>query len=56
MLCKMCDKKYSVHAQLYMHKKQIHERVKYTCNVCGKQYVYKWDLTKRFKIIHGEAK
>jgi len=44
--CDKCDKCYSNSGGLYIHKKKVHEGIKYDCQECGKQFTEKGHRTK----------
>eukprot|EP00092_Neocalanus_flemingeri_P096495 GFUD01122841.1.p1 GENE.GFUD01122841.1~~GFUD01122841.1.p1 ORF type:complete len:179 (-),score=34.04 GFUD01122841.1:214-711(-) len=44
--CDQCEKSYTTPGGLYLHKKKVHEGVKYDCPRCGKQFTEKGHMTK----------
>lgn len=56
IFCQFCDQTFSIHKTLYKHLKQQHNHVgrEFKCDVCGKQYDRKVNLTRHLKKHHGD--
>jgi DNA-directed RNA polymerase subunit RPC12/RpoP len=51
-----CGKSYIRSFQLLLHKKAVHEGVKYECDECGRRFNNKSSMLRHIKVVHLEEK
>jgi DNA-directed RNA polymerase subunit RPC12/RpoP len=53
--CNRCDKNFSSHSGLWLHKKNVHQGVAHKCDHCGQMFAQKSHLTRHKKAISIKA-
>ena len=54
-VCKQCHKTFANRQNLHIHKKSVHEGIKYACDKCTYQATQQSSLTRHFQSIHDKS-
>ena len=54
--CELCPKKYQLEESFTVHKRSVHEDIKYDCSVCDYKATTKSSLTSHIRGFHGTTK